>query len=88
MPKTTVNISLPDTMKSEIEKIVSMDGYGNTSEFFRDLVRGYLKKRKELKLESMLIETVENGDFSPVTSQDFADIKKRGLDRVRQLKQK
>ena len=49
----TLNISLPDTMKTEVEEIIATEGYGNTSEFFRDLVRNYLKERRERKIEDL-----------------------------------
>ncbi len=75
-------------MKDQLEEVVSADGYGNTSEFFRDLFRDYLKRRQRQKLEAMLVETLERGDFSPVTSHDFEDIKNRGLARIEKLKQK
>jgi antitoxin ParD1/3/4 len=45
MATATMNISLPETMKAEVEQIVANEGYGNTSEFFRNLVRDYLKQR-------------------------------------------
>ncbi len=86
MPKT-VTISLPEKLEKQIDDVVIAD-YGNTSEFFRAAARELLRKRQQEKLEAMLVETIENGDFSPVTGQDFKDIKKRGLERVKNLKQK
>ncbi len=83
MATATINISIPDTMKAEVEEIIASEGYGNTSEFFRDLVRDYLKKRQEQKLEAMLIEAVENGNFTKLTKADFEEIKERGLDRLK-----
>lgn len=83
MATATINISIPDTMKAEVEEVIAADGYGNTSEFFRDLVRNYLKQRQEQKLESLLLEAVESGDFSPLTKTDFEDIKQRGVERLK-----
>lgn len=79
----TINISVPDTMKAEVEEIISSEGYGNTSEFFRDLVRNYLKQRQEQKLEALLIEAVENGKFSELTKTDFEEIKEKGLKKLK-----
>lgn len=79
----TINISVPDTMKAEVEEIISSEGYGNTSEFFRDLVRNYLKQRQEQKLEALLIEAVENGKFSALTKTDFEEIKEKGLKKLK-----
>jgi Arc/MetJ-type ribon-helix-helix transcriptional regulator len=60
MATATMNISLPDTMKAEVEQIVVSEGYGNTSEFFRDLVRNYLKQRQERELESVLLARLKD----------------------------
>ncbi len=79
----TINISIPDTMKADVEEIISSEGYGNTSEFFRDLVRNYLKQRQEKKLEEMLLEAVDSGNFSELTKADFEEIKERGLKRLK-----
>ena len=53
MATATINISIPDNLKAEVEKAIEADGYGNTSEFFRDLVRDYLKRRQEKRLCSV-----------------------------------
>jgi len=83
MATATINISIPDSMKAEVEEVIATEGYGNTSEFFRDLVRDYLKKRQEQKLEALLLEAVENGNFTPLTKADFEEIKERGLTRLK-----
>lgn len=83
MATATINISIPDSMKAEVEEVIATEGYGNTSEFFRALVRDYLKKRQEQKLEALLLEAVENGNFTSLTKTDFEDIKERGLQRLK-----
>lgn len=83
MASATINISIPDTMKTEVEEVIASEGYGNTSEFFRDLVRNYLKQRQEQKLEAMLLEAVESGDYTPLVKTDFEKIKERGLARLK-----
>jgi Arc/MetJ-type ribon-helix-helix transcriptional regulator len=83
MTTATINISLPNSLKVEVEKAMESDGYGNTSEFFRDLAREYLKKRQEQKLEALLLEAVEGNDFTPLTKADFEAIKQRGLQRLK-----
>lgn len=70
MATSTINISLPDTMKSAVEEAIMSEGYGNTSEFFRDLVRNYLKARQEQQLETVLLQRLGNEN-----TEDF-DIEK------------
>jgi len=82
MATATLNISLPDTMKAEVEEIIASEGYGNTSEFFRDLVRKYLKERQTRKLETLLIEGLQSGEATPLTKDDFEVLKQRGLARL------
>ena len=88
MAIATVNISLPDTMKAEIEEVIATEGYGNTSEFFRDLARNYLKERQERKLEVLIIKGLDSGDATPLTKEDFERIKERGIKRLRQRAKK
>jgi antitoxin ParD1/3/4 len=83
MAITTLNISLPDTMKIDVENIIATEGYGNTSEFFRDLVRNYLKERQERKLETLLLEGINSGEPTALTKDDFEKIKQRGLKRLK-----
>ena len=70
MATATMNISLPDTMKAEVEQIVANEGYGNTSEFFRDLVRNYLKQRQERELEAVLLERLKDTDDRAFNIED------------------
>jgi antitoxin ParD1/3/4 len=83
MATATINISIPDSMKREVEEIIATEGYGNTSEFFRDLVRDYLRQRQERKLEALLLEGLESGKATPLTKKDFEAIRERGIERLK-----
>lgn len=83
MPTATINISIPDSLKAEVEEIIASEGYGNTSEFFRDLVRDYIRQRQERRLEALLLEGLESGEATPLTKKDFDEIKRRGLERIK-----
>ncbi len=41
---TTMNISLPDTLKSFVDEQVALRRYGSTSEYMRDLIRRDLER--------------------------------------------
>jgi len=82
MATATINISIPDKLKREVEEVIKSEGYGNTSEFFRDLVRDYLERRQERKLEALLLEGLESGEATPLTRKDFEEIKRRGIERI------
>ena len=83
MATPTINISIPDNLKAEVEEIIATEGYGNTSEFFRDLVREYIRQRQERRLETLLLDGLESGAATPLTKSDFKAIKERGLNRIK-----
>ena len=41
----TLNVSVPKAMKKYMRERVKTGGYGNTSEYVRDLIRGEQKQR-------------------------------------------
>jgi len=83
MATATMNISLPDTMKAEVEQIVANEGYGNTSEFFRDLVRNYLKQRQERELEAVLLERLKDTDERAFNIEDVRTELARRLSKAK-----
>ncbi|MBS1795380.1 MAG: type II toxin-antitoxin system ParD family antitoxin [Acidobacteria bacterium] len=56
---TTMNISLPDTMKAFVEERLANDGYGTISEYIRELIRADQKRREEEKLEALLLQRLQ-----------------------------
>ncbi|MEJ7860877.1 MAG: type II toxin-antitoxin system ParD family antitoxin [Pyrinomonadaceae bacterium] len=69
---TTMNVSLPETMKSFVEERLGEDGYGTASEYIRDLIRADQKRRAEAQLEALLLERLRN---SNVTEFDVNQVK-------------
>jgi len=58
---TTLNISLPKTMKSFIDEQVTEGSYSTASEYVRELIRKDKKHRVQEKLDRLLIEGLESG---------------------------
>jgi antitoxin ParD1/3/4 len=58
----SMNISLPETMKSFVDDLVESGGYGTASEYIRELVRRDQKVRAEARLEALLVEGLDSGD--------------------------
>lgn len=58
----TLNFSLPEELKSWIETQVAAGGYGNTSEYIRELVRLDRKHKSEERLEALLLEGLASLD--------------------------
>ena len=58
----TLNFSLPEDLKAWITAQVAAGGYGNTSEYIRELVRLDRKRKSEDRLDALLLEGLEKLD--------------------------
>lgn len=79
----TMNISLPDSLKRYVEERVAEGGYGNTSEYVRELIRKDRDERRRLtreELEALLLEGIESLDRDggiPVTPEYWQERRRR-----------
>lgn len=73
---STMNISLPETLKSFVDDQVSARGYSTSSEYVRELIR---KDQDRQRLRGLLLE----GATSPPAVTADADYFDRLRDRVR-----
>ncbi|MBV6622472.1 MAG: type II toxin-antitoxin system ParD family antitoxin [Rivularia sp. (in: Bacteria)] len=78
----SINISLPDTMRDYIEKQVADGGYSTISEYFRELVRQDQKRRDKERLETLLLEGLNSGNATPLTEEDWDDIRQAVRSKV------
>lgn len=76
----TMNISLPEDLKSFIDEQVAAHAYGSTSEYLRDLIR---KQRDVEKLRNMLLEGFNSGPGELVTPDTFKKMRQELRQRVR-----
>lgn len=83
---TTLNISLPDGMRSFIEERVAGGDYSTASEYMRELIREDQKRKARERLEALLLEGLESGK-SKLTKRDWEDIRRRGMQRLKAGKQ-
>jgi antitoxin ParD1/3/4 len=63
---STMNVSLPDAMKSFVDEQVVERGYGTSSEYVRELIR---KDQQRLQLRSLLLQ---GGLSAPAARADMA----------------
>ena len=54
---STMNISLPETLKNFVDQRVTSAGYGTSSEYVRELIR---RDKDRIQLRSMLLEGAES----------------------------
>ena len=73
---STMNISLPDTLKSVVDEQVSQRGYSTSSEYVRELIR---KDHDRLHLRSLLLKGASSTAEAPADKAYFESLG----DRVR-----
>ena len=71
---TTMNISLPEALKSFVDEQVSQRGFGTSSEYVRDLIRNDQERRQ---LRGLLLDGAGSEATQAVTSDYFEDLRKR-----------
>lgn len=74
---TTMNISLPDTLKQFVDQQVITSGYGTSGEYVRELIR---RDQERTQLRSLLLEGAKSQSSGLADESYFAtlrsDIKK------------
>jgi antitoxin ParD1/3/4 len=78
----SMNISLPEPMKRFVDEQIAAGRFGSVSEYVRALIREDEKRRAQERLEALLLEGLE-GEESPLTTEDWASIRKEALERLR-----
>jgi antitoxin ParD1/3/4 len=83
---TSLNISLPESMRTWIDRQVKDGGYGTASEFVREVLREAQKTRARRELEQKLIEGIESGPATPMTKADWDRLRQRAIKRASKRK--
>jgi len=77
---STMNISLPDSLKSFVDEQVAQRGYGTSSEYVRELIR---KDADILRLRGMLLKGAASAPAAPVDAGYFSALRERVQKRAR-----
>ena len=70
----TMNISLPDALKSFVDEQVSARGYGTCSEYVCELIR---KDQDRLQLRGLLLAGAASNPTAPVDANYFESLRNR-----------
>lgn len=74
----TMNISLPDVMKSWVEEQARSGRYSNTSDYVRDLIRRDLDRASRIQwMQHLVTEALEAGEGRRSMQQLLAEAKAR-----------
>jgi len=71
---TTMNVSLPDTLKSFVDEQVASRGYGTSSEYVRELIR---KDQERLRLRQLLLDGASSPPAAPADPAYFETLRER-----------
>ena len=71
---STMNISLPETLKSFVDEQVSQRGYGTSSEYVRELIR---KDQDRLHLRRLLLAGASSSPAAPADTAYFEGLRSR-----------
>jgi antitoxin ParD1/3/4 len=81
---TTMNISLPDSMKAFVDVQIQQRGYGSSSEYIRDLIRRDQIRQAEQRLAALMLEGLESGPAIP-TDKTYWENKREALRKRRSV---
>jgi antitoxin ParD1/3/4 len=70
---TTMNISLPQTLKSFVDEQVDQRGYGTSSEYVRELIR---RDQDRMRLRGLLLDGASTPPAAPAGKAYFAALRK------------
>jgi len=82
----TLNVSMPGAMKKYVQERVASGGYGNTSEYVRDLIRAEQKQRAKAELEALIMEGLNSGPSTEMTAEDWERLRERVRQRAKKSK--
>lgn len=69
-------------MRAYVEEKVATGGYSSVSEYFRELVRQDQKRQAAERLETMLLEGLNSGNATEMTTDDWEDIRQAVRERI------
>ena len=77
---TTMNISLPDSLKEFVDEQVTRRGYGTSSEYVRELIR---RDQDRQRLRGLLLAGAESAPTATADTAYFEGLRSRVQRRAR-----
>ena len=81
----TMNIALPESMKSFVQACVSEGGYSSASEYVRELIRADQKRKAEARIDALLLAGLDSGTPILVTPEYWEEKKQQLAERAGKL---
>jgi antitoxin ParD1/3/4 len=83
---TTLNFSLPESMRDFISEQVAKGGYSTASEYIRHLIRQELERVAKTQLETLLLEGLDSGEAIEITDEWWEQKRTELVEKVRKQK--
>ena len=71
----TMNISLPATLRDQLEQKLTRHAYSTASEYVRELIRKDLQREAIEKVDTLLLEGIHSGPAVPMTDHDWQELR-------------
>ncbi len=85
----TMNIALPENLKSFVQHQFEMGGYSSVSEYVRELIRKDQKERAREALEAEILKGLDSREATPMTADNWQaireEVQKRYAKRMQQI---
>jgi antitoxin ParD1/3/4 len=72
-----MNISLPEAMQQFVEEQVQRGGYASASDYVQALIQEAQVRAARHDLDAKLLEGLDSGPATPMTRDDWDDLKRR-----------
>jgi antitoxin ParD1/3/4 len=76
-----LSVSLPADMKEFVEREVRAGGFATADEYVRALLRTEQQRKARENIEALLLEGVRSNSASPMTRQDWDEIRNEVRER-------
>ncbi len=83
---TTLNISLPESMREFIDRQIESGGYSTASEYIRHLIRQDQEKAEKKQIEKLLLEGLNSGEPVEITDDWWLQKRTELTERLNQSK--
>ena len=85
MNSTSITIDLPRKTKAFVDQQATANGFASTEEYIRSVLEAEeIAWRKHI--EKLLLEGINSGPATPMTKQDWDDIRKEAMARLAKMK--
>lgn len=79
---TSLHISLPRSVREWVDKQTAEGGYATTDEFVCRLLQDARDRQIRERIDATLIEAIDSGESTPMTSADWKAIRREGRERL------